>query len=278
MHGIGDALKRKIGPLPAWAWALVAGGALYFYRQHTAAQTGTALQPSQTPAVVQPDTTLQPGESVYDPNTGQLTTAPGGDTSGGGGTDPTDEIGQLAAAIAAAIEALAPGQTPNDPGTDNPTTPPNGKGRTGKGTRKNVHAGGLAGAGAGAGAGGTGTKGVSGVGRSRKPGKPRGEKPSSSPQPGQHNNKRSPATLKGKGGHKNKGAKNAPNGRARGQAEGVGQTSGARPRPSSGAVRMLRNRPVAAATPKARPAPTPQHRPSAPAPRPAPRRPAPHKK
>lgn len=105
---IGAALKRKLGPLPVWAWAVISGVALYVLRARGyfqglgGAQTGTALQPSQSDAnVPQSQVQLQPGESVYDPNTGALSTAPGGDTGNGTGTDPSDAINALASAIAA---------------------------------------------------------------------------------------------------------------------------------------------------------------------------------
>lgn len=286
LKGIGGALTRKFGPLPAWVWAIIAGGGLYYYREHTAAATGTALDPSQVAATTpQPDTTLEPGESVYDPNTGQLETAPGGDTSGGGGTDPSDEIGQLASAIAAAIEALAPASNDPGDGTDNPTTPASAKNKPGKNAKKNANA---------------------------APGKGKPEKPSSSPggpNQGKRKNKgklpqgtslapkgakarvrgilgaggaavpRSKATIKGKGGHDRKNAAAATaaavKGRPRSQANTVAKSGGARPRPSLGNAGMIRNRPVASATPKTRASSGPAPRPSAPAPRPAPRRQAP---
>lgn len=36
------ALTRKFGPLPAWGWLLIAAGAIYLYRRHTAASTGAS--------------------------------------------------------------------------------------------------------------------------------------------------------------------------------------------------------------------------------------------
>jgi hypothetical protein len=95
MSGVGNALKRKFGPLPAWAWAVIAGGALYLYRHNAALGASSS---SNVPAAVAPDlsdqtagpqspVTLAPGESVYDPATGQLLTP--GDTGAGGGDDGT---------------------------------------------------------------------------------------------------------------------------------------------------------------------------------------------
>ena len=93
MTRIKEALTRKFGPLPAWAWLLMLFGAVYYYRKHygTAATT-TASTPTATTNTGsdQPPITLDPGQSVYDPGTGALTTAPGGggstDATGGGGT------------------------------------------------------------------------------------------------------------------------------------------------------------------------------------------------
>lgn len=105
---IGAALKRKLGPLPVWIWAMLGGVILYFLRSKgyfggNAIDQGQTLQPRQEAATTpQAQVPLQPGESVYDPNTGAISTAPGGDASGGGatGTDPSQAIDDLAAAIA----------------------------------------------------------------------------------------------------------------------------------------------------------------------------------
>lgn len=112
---IGAALRRKLGPLPVWIWAIIGGVIVYWMRSKGyfsgvlgsgSTQTGEALQPSQRNATPpQAQVPLQPGESVYDPNTGALSTAPGGDTgigeSSGTGTDPSQSIDDLANAIAA---------------------------------------------------------------------------------------------------------------------------------------------------------------------------------
>lgn len=81
IRNIEQSLKNKFGPLPVWAWALITGAGIYVYRARkgaystgsaatdttsgTAADTGSGTTP-------QDPVTLQPGESVYDPNTGQL--------------------------------------------------------------------------------------------------------------------------------------------------------------------------------------------------------------
>ncbi len=40
--GFEAMLKRKLGPLPVWAWALVGVGAVYVYRKATASRVPTA--------------------------------------------------------------------------------------------------------------------------------------------------------------------------------------------------------------------------------------------
>lgn len=80
MSDIRTALTRKFGPLPAWAWLTIFGAAVYFYRTRMsgggsgrtlATETKPDIQPTD-PVTPQSPVTLQPGESVYDPNTGQL--------------------------------------------------------------------------------------------------------------------------------------------------------------------------------------------------------------
>ena len=96
MNDVKRALSRKFGPLPAWAWAAIAGGALYFYRRSKsgAGALGAANVPAtsspdvtdQTTAGLQPPVPLDPGQSVYDPNAQQLFTPP----LGLGDTTPVD--------------------------------------------------------------------------------------------------------------------------------------------------------------------------------------------
>lgn len=111
---IGAALKRKLGPLPVWIWAILGGAVVYWLRKRGyfqgvlgSTESGTALQPQQSPAgTPQAQVPLQPGESVYDPNTGTISTAPGGDFTGNpegtgtsSGVDPAQAIDDLANAI-----------------------------------------------------------------------------------------------------------------------------------------------------------------------------------
>lgn len=127
MSKIKSALTRKWGPLPAWAWFAIVGGVYYFYRKYSATASGTGTgSVGPAAATPQPQTVLQPGESVYDPNSGSLTTAPGGSSSGdGSGGATTSSAADLAAAMDALANAIATGMPPTQvqvtvPG---PTTP-----------------------------------------------------------------------------------------------------------------------------------------------------------
>lgn len=102
------ALTRKYGPLPAWGWFIIFGLGVWYYRRKfgavsTGTGTGSVAQSGPTPGTG--EQVLQPGESVYDPTAGTLTTAPGGGGASGGGAsgDPTgfqQAIDDLANAIA----------------------------------------------------------------------------------------------------------------------------------------------------------------------------------
>lgn len=131
------ALTRKFGPLPAWAWALIAVAALYYYRKYrggTGVVSGTGTgSVGPAPSTPQAQTTLQPGESVYDPNTGALVTAPGssGGNGGSGTTDGTGSADALTQAMNNLADAIATGMPSNQttPGTSTPsptTNPPPG--------------------------------------------------------------------------------------------------------------------------------------------------------
>lgn len=72
--GVMGALTRKFGPLPAWAWLILAGGGIYLYNKRAA--TGQATQPATN--------------DVSSPNTGDYGYGSGGgDSGGGGGGTPT---------------------------------------------------------------------------------------------------------------------------------------------------------------------------------------------
>ena len=116
MSDVKQALQRKLGPLPAWAWALIGGIALYVYRSRhavTGASTaapdttagGTGTDTGSTPGDV---TTLQPGESAYNPATGQLVS-----------TAPEQQPGEPQSPV-----TLDPGQAVFDPNTGQLVTNP----------------------------------------------------------------------------------------------------------------------------------------------------------
>lgn len=93
MSDIKDKLTRKVGPLPVWVWILVIFVGVWWYRNHTSSSSSTTNNtgtPTDTTTATtpQPITTLEPGESAYDPNTGGLLTAPGSGNTGSGGTEP----------------------------------------------------------------------------------------------------------------------------------------------------------------------------------------------
>jgi hypothetical protein len=91
---IAAPLERKVGPLPVWAYAAVLGAVFLVYRMSaksgaaTPATGGTGVNGSATAADptaggsaggssgAQPVTTLQPGQTAYDPNTAVTSTAP----------------------------------------------------------------------------------------------------------------------------------------------------------------------------------------------------------
>lgn len=106
MSDVKRALTRKFGPLPAWAWALVAAVGLYYYRSRSSSSTAAAAQAAtstptvsdQTGGTPQAPIPLDPGQSVYDPNSGSLISAP--DTSGStGNQDALNAINGLTDAL-----------------------------------------------------------------------------------------------------------------------------------------------------------------------------------
>lgn len=136
MNNVKNALTRKFGPLPAWGWlGILAVGVIYYRRKFGAVSSGTGTG-SVVPAGPEPGTgeqVLQPGESIYDPTAGGLTTAPGGggsgDTSGGSsnGGDPN------LPAFTSAINALATALGQNAPAGQTNAT---GGGNTNQGGHK----------------------------------------------------------------------------------------------------------------------------------------------
>lgn len=78
---VREALTRKFGPLPAWAWAILAAAGIFIWRSRTGqyAAVTAAEGDGEVPEAREPrePVSLSPGESVYDPETGNLVgTAP----------------------------------------------------------------------------------------------------------------------------------------------------------------------------------------------------------
>lgn len=113
MTKLKQSLTRKIGPLPLWAWGIIAGVAIYVYRSRQALASGAGTPAStdaNTPGISDQTgsgggsgepVTLGPGESVYDPNTGQLI-----------GASPDQQSPDLQPPI-----TLEPGESAFDPNT-----------------------------------------------------------------------------------------------------------------------------------------------------------------
>lgn len=80
MADIQAALTRKFGPLPAWGWAGIAGGGIWWYRQHT----GTA---SSASSGATPDTAQVGPYGQYPVDIGGGGLTGGGGSSGGGSGD-----------------------------------------------------------------------------------------------------------------------------------------------------------------------------------------------
>lgn len=140
MSDIQRALARKFGPLPAWAWAIIGGGSLYYYRNKTgsASKIATGSTSSTVPAPNVTDNTgagqspipLAPGESVYDPNTGQLI-----GNGSNGSTETSGGSGDIASAINGLTGALTAAQTntgtfPTGGGSDSTPNPKGNKPRS----------------------------------------------------------------------------------------------------------------------------------------------------
>ena len=111
---VREALTRKLGPLPVLAWALIAGVGLYLYRARNSAAGPTASTDTNTPNTEstspQDPVTLQPGESVYDPNTGALVS----------GTPQSETP------VTPPLVPLTPGASFYDPNTGQVVTAPGG--------------------------------------------------------------------------------------------------------------------------------------------------------
>lgn len=122
MSEIKSVLTRKFGPLPVWVWALLAGIGVYFYRSRTGQLTATDNTGTPTDTGSTDNTgdnspvTLQPGETAYNPATGQTVTAPGGGTADTG-------LGGTGGGGASSPVPLTPGVSYFDPNTGFFTAP-----------------------------------------------------------------------------------------------------------------------------------------------------------
>lgn len=88
MGNVGESLTRKLGPLPVWLWAVIAGVALYVVRARGSANAQAGGPPSAAAtqaeaqlvaaeaqaraSTLQQPMTVGPGEQIYDPNSGYL--------------------------------------------------------------------------------------------------------------------------------------------------------------------------------------------------------------
>ncbi len=110
MDKVKEALTRKLGPLPAWAWLTIFGVGYYLYKNKIASSSATqATSTVPSPVTPQSPITVSPGDSVYNPNTGTLTTAPGGSSggSGGGGGYSSGGSGSGSGSLNNALNAIA---------------------------------------------------------------------------------------------------------------------------------------------------------------------------
>jgi hypothetical protein len=99
--GGGNVLTKKIGPLPGWAWAAIALGGYYFWKQRQGAAASTATTATPTASLPTSAVTAPSGYGYQGPGTGGgsswgpgwnigaptgTTGTPGGTTAVGGGT------------------------------------------------------------------------------------------------------------------------------------------------------------------------------------------------
>lgn len=182
MNRIKEALTRKIGPLPAWAWLSILAGVLLYMRNRTAssttANTASTDQVAQDQAGQSAIQEYLQGEAAGEQAAGQGGGYNTGDATGSGTSgDQAQAIEDLAQAVSSAITAA---QNPTAPPPTTPAGPPSkpsgkgkghghgrgGKGRGGKGGRarsdaRQVHSAGLLGK-------------ARAYGRGRAQGRPRG--------------------------------------------------------------------------------------------------------
>lgn len=116
-----NPLTKKVGPLPLWAWALIGGVLLYVIRQRlsgggsSSGTNSTAATQAEAQLVqaegeaaagmLQSQSILTPGESVYDPNSGLLLGTNNGNNAGN-----TQVEQSIIALIAAMLQPQRRGQ------------------------------------------------------------------------------------------------------------------------------------------------------------------------
>ena len=151
MNKIGDSLKRKIGPLPAWAWILMLGVGIWYYRNKLskgAMVSGTGTGSVGPASNAGPPVVVGPGEGVYDPGTGILSTNPGG--GGGGGNSNNTSTGGDGTGLGGGGGGMGGGGGGTDTGgTAAGGTTGDGGGTGAASTAGNVNSGGTTGAGSG---------------------------------------------------------------------------------------------------------------------------------
>lgn len=81
---IKQALARKLGPQPAWAWLSELAAALYWYRKHQAAAAGTSTTATVPNASSAPDYSAYPAYTPASP----VSPVTSGDAGAGGGDQP----------------------------------------------------------------------------------------------------------------------------------------------------------------------------------------------
>ncbi len=117
IDNIKNSLTKKLGPLPAWAWLLITGVAIYLYRKHEASSSSASTTAAATTTTdTNPPVVLSPGESIYDPATGGLTTAPGGGSGSEPGTDGTNIGGVAPGSGGVGVGGVGVGTGPTTPG------------------------------------------------------------------------------------------------------------------------------------------------------------------
>lgn len=111
MGKIGQSLKRKVGPLPMWAWLGIAGVALYLYRRRQAA---SAAANPDTGSSTTPDTAdYGPyGDGAYGDSSGA---GSGGSDGSGGGDSGTGTTGSGTTQPAAPVINITPPPTTVSP-------------------------------------------------------------------------------------------------------------------------------------------------------------------